>query len=95
MRSGQVYPALVHVLEDWRMRPAAVLSALVGGPPEVGEVEVEGELVRIETSATWADAKHAAVLVEAVAYGPASWLTERVAERTRIELRPEKRGGDV
>jgi hypothetical protein len=95
MRSGHVYLALVHVLEDWRIRAPAVLTALVGAPPEAGEIEVEGELVRIEASATWDDTKHTAVLVEAVAYGPASWLTERVAERTRIELRPQKGGGDV
>jgi hypothetical protein len=92
MRSGHIYPALARALDDWRSRPSDVLAAAVGRPPEAGELEIEGELVRVETSASWADGKHQAVVVEAVAYGPASWLTERIAERTRIELQPKKVG---
>lgn len=90
MRSGHVYPALVQTLEDWRSRSPDVLTASVGAPPEVAELRLGGELVRIESSSTWADAKQVAVLVEAIAYGPANWTTERVAERACIRVQPGK-----
>lgn len=88
MRSGQVYPVLARSLEEWRARPLSDLAALIGAPTEVGELQVEGELVRIETSVKWADDRHSAFFVEAVAYGPASWQAERVTERLRIEAKP-------
>lgn len=88
MRSGQVYPALARSLEEWRARPHSVLAALIGAPAEVGELQVDGELVRLETSVKWADDKHSAFFVEAVAYGPGSWQTERVTEKLRVEARP-------
>lgn len=88
MLSGQIYPALARSLEEWRARPLSVLAALIGAPAEVGELQVDGEFVRIETAVKWADAKHSAFFVEAVAFGPASWQTERVTERLRIDARP-------
>lgn len=94
MRSGQPYVALARALEDWRSRPCAALAAAVGKPPEVEELELAGEIVYVETSASWVDAKNEAVLVEAVAYGPSTWLTERVSERIRIDLQ-QKGGGDA
>ena len=94
MRPGQVYPVLARSLEEWRAWPLCVLAALIGAPAEVGELQVDGELVRVETSVTWADGMHSALFVEAVAYGPASWQTERVTERLRIEAKP-LRGHDV
>ncbi|HEX5737944.1 MAG TPA: hypothetical protein VFY22_05490 [Hydrogenophaga sp.] len=95
MRSSQIYPTLVRALEDWRSRPPEVLAAMVGTPPEVGEIDLGGELVRVETSATWADPKQKAVLVEAVAYGPASWLTQRVAEKLHVHLQSPLENGDT
>jgi len=95
MSAGQVYPVLVRSLENWRARSPTVLATLVGAPAEVDELQLDGEFVRIETSVAWADTNHQSVLVEAVAYGSGSWLTERVAERLRIELRPKNGCGDV
>ena len=88
MRSGQVYPVLARLLEEWRARPLSVLAALIGAPVEVGELQVDGELVRLETSVKWADDKQSAFFVEASAYGPANWQTERVTERLLIEATP-------
>jgi hypothetical protein len=94
MRSGQPYMALAQSLEDWRSRPAAALVAAVGRPAEVEELLIDGEIVRVETSVSWVDAKNVAVLVEAVAYGPSTLLTERVSERIRIDVQQEG-GGDA
>jgi hypothetical protein len=94
MRSGQVYPVLARSLEEWRAPPLSVLAALIGAPAEVGELQIDGELVRLETSVKWADEKHSTYFVEAVAYGPASWQTERVTEKLRIEAKPHG-GHDV
>jgi hypothetical protein len=94
VRSGQVYPVLARSLEEWRARPLSVLAALIGAPAEVGELQIDGELVRLETSVKWADEKHSTYFVEAVAYGPASWQTERVTEKLRIEAKPHG-GHDV
>jgi hypothetical protein len=52
-------------------------------------------LFEIETAASWVDAKRKAVMIEAVAYGPTNWLTERVAERLCVEWKPEEGGADV
>jgi len=95
MRSGQAYVALAHALEDWRSRPSAALAAAVGKPPEVDELQIAGELVRVEISATWADVTSQAVLVEAVAYGPSTLFTERVSEKVRIELQQRGSASDA
>jgi hypothetical protein len=95
MRTDQVYPVLARSLEEWRARPLSVLAALIGTPAEVGELQVDGELLRVETSVKWADDKRSALFVEAVAYGPASWQTERVTERLRIEAKPHGGHDDV
>ena len=86
MHSGQVYPALARALEYWSELPNDTLRDLVGTKPKTEELAVDGELIQIEVSVTWENAKHDAVLVEAVAYGPASWITERVSEKLRIKL---------
>jgi hypothetical protein len=86
MRTGQVFPALVRALEDYRVRPQADLAAFVGASADIFELRLDGELVRIEVSASWCPAKQNVVVIEAVAYGPAAWHTERVSERIRIAL---------
>ena len=62
------------------------IVALVGGSPQSLELELAGEAIRIETSVSWENSSHRILLIEAVAYGPASWHTERIAERVRIEV---------
>lgn len=87
MKSGRIYPALVSTLEGYRARPEAALAALVNIPAEQSELLLDGELVHIEVSVVWANAKQTALVLEATALGSATWLTERVTERIRIELR--------
>jgi hypothetical protein len=86
MHTGQVYPVLARILEAWRSLAAKDVVARVGLHPEVHEMQVEGELVRVEVSATWASAKRTSVAVEAVAFGPAAWHTERVSERILVSV---------
>lgn len=86
MHSGKVYPALARALEYWSGLPKDQLRELVGHKPQIEELSVDGEVIQLEISVTWADAKHDALLVEAVAYGPANWITERISERLRIKL---------
>lgn len=95
MHTGQVYPALARTLEYWSELQPQKLQALIGATPNIEEVEVEGEIIRLEVSVTWANEKQDVLLVEAVAYGPANWLTERLAEKVRIKLRPQSGCGDV
>jgi hypothetical protein len=94
MRPGQVYPVLARSLEEWRARPLSILVAHIGAPAEVFELQVDGEFVCVETSVKWVDDRRSAFFVEAVAYGPASWRTERVTERLRFETKPHG-GHDV
>ena len=91
MHPGQIYPALCRTLEAWRALPSGTLASLIGAPAEIQEMNVDGEPVRIETSVSWADAKHISVLVESVAYGPAAWLTERFSERLLIRLKSDRK----
>lgn len=95
MHSGKVYPVLVRSLECWSELPPQNLRSLIGATPHVEEAEVEGEMIRIEVSVTWANAKHDALLVEAVAYGPANWLTERLTEKVRVKLNPRSKAENV
>ncbi len=90
MLAGHVYESLARALEDWRTRSPSVLAEQVGRPPEVTELLLSGEAVRVETAASWADPERRAVLIKAVAYGPASWHTERVSESLRVDLEQRK-----
>ena len=51
-----------------------------------GDALVNGEAINVEVGVEWADSGQTAVIVEAVAYGPGHWLTERVEERVRVSL---------
>ena len=66
MRTGLVYPTLARILENWRARSSEELAVLVAAPPEVHELNLDGEQVRVEVSAIWADAQRQAVVIEAV-----------------------------
>lgn len=88
MHSGQVYPALSRALDHWSALPTSELRTLVGAKPMIEELEVDGELIQIEVSVAWANMDRNTLLLEAVAYGPANWLTERMAEKVRIKLTP-------
>lgn len=90
MRRATAYAALAEELRRWAELPAAELVGRVNRPPEVRGVAVEGEIITIELSASWADDKHASVRVEAVANGPSHWRMERLIERLVVPL-PEQR----
>lgn len=52
----------------------------------------EAKSPRIEVSVTWENTEGDTLMLEAVAYGPANWLTERMAEKVRIKLVSQKEG---
>lgn len=86
MLAGEVYPVLAKLLEEWRLKSSAELAAWVAREAWTGEALVHGEVLNVEVGVKWADSMQAEVIVEAVAYGPSHWLTERVEERVRVQL---------
>lgn len=88
MLRGTIYQVLSALLEEWRRRSVDDLVAEIGALASAVEVQVLGEPVAIEVSVCWADEKRASLIVEAVAFGPSSWHTQRVEERIHIPVRP-------
>ena len=81
MERANAYAALVAELESWRQKSPVDLVARVGVAPMRRDIDLAGEVVSIEVSVTWTDASRERLMVEAVANGPSSWTTERLAER--------------
>ena len=86
MHRAHAYAALSEELVRWRQRPSRELAACVGKPPVAHEVRIEGELVTIELSASWADREQTAVRLSAVAYGPSHWRMEQLTEAATVPL---------
>jgi hypothetical protein len=76
----EAYGKLAAELERWRRLPFDDLVRLVGASPSVTSVLVGAEVIDVEVSMTWAEAKPGAIRVEAVAYGPSCWRLERLEE---------------
>ena len=95
MLRGTIYQVLGALLEEWRQRSTEDLVADIGAPASTIEVQVLSEPVAIEVSVRWADENRASLIVEAVAFGPSSWHTQRVEERIHIPVRPSVEANNV
>jgi hypothetical protein len=83
------------LLEERRQRPVEELVADIGAPVSTVDVQLQGESVATEVSVRWADEKRALLIVEAVAFGPSSWHTQRVEERIHIPVGPSVGASNV
>jgi len=86
MHRANAYAALSEELAAWRRRPGPELAARVGKPPVEREINIAGESVKIEVTASWANGAQTAVRLHAVAYGPSHWRMEQLTEETTVVL---------
>jgi hypothetical protein len=89
MHRANAYAAVTEELRRWSQMPVADLLTRVNRPPEVREVTVQREVLMIEVAASWADAKHTSIRIEATANGPSHWRMERLIERVVVPV-PER-----
>ena len=84
MQSADAYAVLAKELEDLRSVPLADLMPLLDGPPATRSFLMGGELVDLETSLTWADIAHTAIVATAHLRGPSTWHHQHMQESIRI-----------
>jgi hypothetical protein len=89
MLAGAIYPFLAEFLEEWRLRSMPELVARIGKLPQASTALVQGDAVTFEVAVRWTDSRRKSLVIEAVAYGPSHWLTQRFAERVSIPLLQE------
>ena len=80
------YAALAQALDGWRRLASHELIARVGLPPSTSVVQIEGEDITLDLTASWANPKHDAVRIHGVAYGPSHWKIERMEEGATVLL---------
>jgi hypothetical protein len=80
MNRALAYMALSKALAAWREIPLDRLIEAVDRTPTRETVEDADGSMTIEVGVSWTDAKATALRISAVAYGPAHWHTERLAE---------------
>lgn len=86
MHSGSAYTVLAETLSAWQMKPGPELVRMVSAPPFAFELELEGQRVEVEVRVTWDNAAKTVVLIEATAYGPSTWATQRASEKARVKI---------
>ena len=79
------YAILAEELNRWRALPRSEVIDRVGALPVIRSALIDGEDVSVEVSAHWADEHRVKLRVEAVAYGPSHWNTERHVEAITLD----------
>ena len=95
MHSGSAYTVLAEVLTTWQSKSPSELVRLVSSPPLLFETQLGNERVEVEVRVAWDNASETVVVVEATAYGPSTWATQRASERVRVKVVSEEGAGAV
>jgi len=84
MNRGDAYEILATRLNKLRAEGYDALLLRVGQPARSDTVQVNGESVMVEVEVSWADRERGKLQVCATAYGPSTWMTERLGESFAI-----------
>jgi hypothetical protein len=88
MHRAGAYALVSAELNRWATLPRQEVAARVGAPATVTTALLDGELVSIEVRVRWGDGRRTRLRVEAVAYGPSHWNTERLDDAITLEVDP-------
>jgi len=80
LNRGDAYKLLADRLNALRSRGYAGLLHLVDEPATIERVSPEGEEVELNIVVRWADPKHRKLRICASAFGPSTWMTQRLDE---------------
>lgn len=72
-------------LERFRACGYDALVPLVDGPTISETVRMAGEDVMVEIAVRWEDEKRRTLCVRATAYGPSTWMAQRLEERIVVQ----------
>jgi hypothetical protein len=86
MHRSHAYAELARELEVWRAFPVQELVARIGLSTVTKFVQVQNEMLVLELTAQWEDAKKTAVRISGIARGPSHWRLERVEEKTIVQI---------
>ena len=84
------YAALAEALQSWSDLPLGELLSRIDSPAILSVVQIEGQEIALDLSATWVSSKHDAICVRGVASGPSHWQIERIEESITIHLKEKQ-----
>jgi hypothetical protein len=77
---GDAYKLLAVRLNELRNADFEALLARVGQPPTSDILEINGESIVVAIEVLWAKQVNGPLRVRATAFGPSTWMTERLEE---------------